>query len=89
LTALFTKHFDPTSGRLAKLLDSRVGPNSRFAKALDPTNKTSVIARIEKTVRHLLDTKLAEVLAEFSLDEKSSAMPEPLDQYDLPQRPGR
>ncbi len=71
---LFAKHFDPTDGRLVKLIDNQVGPNSKFARTLDPKNKDGVVALIEKTVRELVESKLDEVLAEFSLDEKDSAL---------------
>src|SRR5262249_47624764 len=36
IAGLFTKHFDPTDGRLAKLIEDKVGPKSEFAQALDP-----------------------------------------------------
>lgn len=74
VASLFSKHFDPTDGRLAKLIENQVGPNSKFAKALDPKNKDGIISLIEKTVRELVESKLDEVLSEFSLEEKDSAI---------------
>ncbi|TMQ32611.1 MAG: hypothetical protein E6K70_17625 [Planctomycetota bacterium] len=59
---------------MVKLIDNQVGPNSKFAKALDPRNKDGVVALIERTVRELVEGKLEEVLVEFSLDKKDSAL---------------
>jgi hypothetical protein len=70
IASILSKHFDPTDGRLVKVIDSQVGPNSKFANALDPKNKDGVISLIEKTVQSKLDV----VLTEFSLDEKDSAL---------------
>jgi hypothetical protein len=74
IAVLLAKHFDPTDGRVVKLIENQVGPNSRFAKTLDPKNKDGVVALIEKTVGDLVESKLDEVLAEFSLDDKDSAV---------------
>jgi hypothetical protein len=70
ISQLFGKHFHPTDGQVAKLIDNQVGPNSKFAKAFDPRNKDGVIAQVEKTVEIRLD----KVWSEFSLDKKDSAL---------------
>jgi len=66
--------FDPTDGRLSRLMQAQIGPQSSFGKALDPQNKQGVIALIETRVHELVEAKLDEVLQEFSLDEDGSAM---------------
>src|SRR5262249_12148681 len=74
LSQFFQRYFDPESGRVVRLMDSQVGPSSRFAKLFDPKNKDGIIATIEDKVMHLVEAKLNEVLREFSLDEDDSAM---------------
>jgi hypothetical protein len=74
IAGLFNKHFDPTDGRLAKLIENQIGPASKFAKALDPKNKEGVIALIENKVRELIESKVDELLGEFSLDDEKSAL---------------
>jgi hypothetical protein len=70
IAGLLAKHFDPTDGRVAKLIENQVGPNSKFARALDPTNKTGILALIEK----MIESKIDQLMGEFSLDEKDSAV---------------
>jgi hypothetical protein len=74
LSQFFQRYFDPRSGRLVLLMDGQIGPSSTFAKQFDPENKKGVIATIEEKVNQLVEAKLNEVLAEFSLDEDGSAM---------------
>ncbi|HVA45902.1 MAG TPA: hypothetical protein VNH11_05895 [Pirellulales bacterium] len=66
--------FDPAEGKLGRLMEAQVGPNSLFAKSLDPKNKDGVIMLIEARMQKLLENRLNEVLAEFSLDQEESAM---------------
>ncbi len=70
----FSSYFDPEAGKLARVIQSHVGPTSTFGRAVDPKNKEGLLSLIEKTVRELVEGKLSEVLAEFSLDDKDSAM---------------
>ena len=74
LSQCFQRYFDPQSGRIVQLLQSQVGPASAFAKNLDPKNKDGIVATIEEKVRQLVESKLNDVLVEFSLDEDDSAM---------------
>jgi hypothetical protein len=74
LSQTFKTFFDPTDGRVCRLMQEQIGPNSRFGKALDPQNKQGVVAIIEARMQELLEAKLDDVLQQFSLDEDGSAM---------------
>jgi len=74
LTRTFHNFFDPTEGKLCRLMQSHIGPQSNFGKALDPDNKQGVVALIEAHVQELVEAKLDEVLQQFSLDKNGSAM---------------
>jgi hypothetical protein len=74
LTQTFNRYFDPSEGRLARLIEKQIGPTSSFGRALDPRNKDGLIALIEAKVAGLVEAKLNGVLKEFSLDEDDSAM---------------
>jgi hypothetical protein len=74
LTRTFQNFFDPTEGKLSRLMQAQIGPQSNFGKALDPQNKQGVVALIEARVHELVEAKLDEVLQQFSLDEDGSAM---------------
>jgi hypothetical protein len=66
--------FDPAAGRVSKLMQTQIGPESTFGRALDPRNKDGILSAIEARVETLVQAKLDEVLAEFSLDTEGSAM---------------
>src|SRR5262249_44432340 len=66
LSQTFQSYFDPNAGKVARLIEDHVGPNSKFWKALDPKNKEGIISLIEKTVRDLVEPKIAKLLAQFS-----------------------
>jgi hypothetical protein len=66
--------FDPAAGRVSKLMQTQIGPDSTFGRALDPRNKDGILSAIEARVETLVQAKLDEVLAEFSLDTDGSAM---------------
>lgn len=74
LTRTFQSFFDPSEGRLTRLMQAQIGPQSSFGKALDPQNKQGVLALIEGRIQELVEGKLDEVLGQFSLDEDGSAM---------------
>lgn len=74
ITRTFQTYFDPTEGKLSRLMQTQIGPHSTFGKALDPQNKQGVIALIETRVQELVEAKLDEVLDQFSLDADGSAM---------------
>jgi hypothetical protein len=74
VTRTLQMFFDPTEGKLSRLMQAQIGPQSSFGKALDPQNKQGVVALIEAKVQELVEAKLDEVLQQFSLDEDDSAM---------------
>lgn len=74
VTRTLQTFFDPNEGKLSRLMQAQIGPQSSFGKALDPQNKQGVIALIETRVQELVEAKLDEVLEQFSLDEDGSAM---------------
>ena len=74
LFSTFNRFFDPGEGRLSQLMQSQIGPESQFAKTLDPANKHGVISILEARIQELVEAKLDDVLKEFSLDEDGSAM---------------
>jgi hypothetical protein len=74
LTRTFQTFFDPSEGRLSRLMQTHIGPESKFGKALDPQNKQGIVSLIESRVQELVEAKLDEVLVQFSLDEDGSAM---------------
>jgi hypothetical protein len=74
LTRTFQLFFDPTEGRLCRLMQAQIGSESSFGKALDPENKQGLVALIEARVQEQVEAKLDEVLQQFSLDHDGSAM---------------
>jgi hypothetical protein len=74
LSRTFQTFFDPNEGRLCRLIQTQIGPQSTFGKALDPHNKQGVLALIEARVQELVEARLDEVVQQFSLDEDGSAM---------------
>ncbi len=74
LDRTFASFFEPTEGKVARLMESQIGPNSIFGRNLDPRNKDGIIALIEERVQILVEKKMDEVLAQFSLDSDDSAM---------------
>ncbi len=74
LTLLLNEYFGPNGGKVSGLIQNHIGPSSEFAKSLDPSNKESVISRIEETVRKNLDENAENIVKEFSLDTEESAL---------------
>ncbi len=74
LSRTFQTFFNPTEGKLSRLMQDQIGPQSNFGKVLDPQNKQGIIALMEARVQELVEAKLDDVLQQFSLDEDGSAM---------------
>jgi len=74
VTRTLRDFFDPEEGRLARLMQRQIGPDSIFSKSLDPNNKQGILVMIEEKVQQLVETKLDEVVTQFSLDDDGSAM---------------
>ena len=67
-------YFDDKTGKVKLFLANELGPGSEFSKALDPTNKASVIARIEIAVNKQLAEVTQGLTDQFSLDKAESGM---------------
>lgn len=63
-----------SNGKLQTLIQEQVGPNSTFAKSIDPNNKESVLSKLEKMVQDHLQDKTKEIINQFSLDIDNSAL---------------
>ena len=63
-----------SDGKLQKLIQEQVGPNSHFAKSIDPNNKESVLSKLENSVQNHLQAKTSEIINQFSLDIDNSAL---------------
>jgi len=74
LTLMLNEYFGTDGGRVSSLIRNHIGPSSEFAKSLDPSNKESVISRIEETVRKNLEENAENIVKEFSLDTEESAL---------------
>ena len=74
MPALLNQYFSQDNGRLFTLIQEQVGPNSQFAKSLDPNNKESVLSKLEQLVQSHLQTKTTEIINQFSLDIDNSAL---------------
>jgi hypothetical protein len=59
---------------LAKTLAENVGENSGIFKLLSPTDRTGVIARMEKVLADALDQQKNDIVGQFSLDNQESAL---------------
>ena len=74
LSLLLREYFNAETGKVNLLLQKELGPGSAFTKTLDPSNKESVISKIEQAVNTKL-TETTECLKDhFSLDKDGSGM---------------
>jgi len=74
LGRVFSGFFDPESGKLSRLMESHVGPESPIGRTLNPSNKHGVVAILESRVKELVQEQLEDVTRELSLDTQDSAM---------------
>ena len=74
MTQMLGQYFAPDDGKVMRLLQEQVGPQSQFAKSLDPNNRLSVIAKIEELVKGHLEKQSVEFVKQFSLDVEESAL---------------
>lgn len=74
VSRVFDQYFGLESGKVCNLLEKQLGPSSAFAQSLDPNNKEGVICLIEEAVKEHLQTKVKEVVDQFSLDVPDSGM---------------
>lgn len=74
LSRILNHYFGNESGHLLSLFNKQIGPGSDFSKTLDPSNKDSVICKIEDIIKNYLDNNSLEILKQFSLDVEDSAI---------------
>jgi hypothetical protein len=74
VSQVFEQYFDLESGKVRTLLERQLGPSRVFSKSLDPNNKEGVICLIEDAVKGHLQTKVKEVVDQFSLDVPESGL---------------
>lgn len=74
LDRLITRHIDGDRSTIHKTLDALVGPKSQLHKMLSPEQAGSVVASMKIAVDDLVKRQREEVLRQFSLDEKGSAL---------------
>lgn len=74
LSQMMNQYFNTDGGKLQRLIQDHVGVTSPFAKSLDPTNKESVLSKLENLVQTHLQEKTREIVNQFSLDIDNSAL---------------
>lgn len=74
LSILLKEYFNAESGKVSLLLQKELGPGSSFAKTLDPSNRESVISKIEQAVNNKLKETTDGLVDQFSLDKDGSSM---------------
>ena len=74
LSVLLKEYFNAEGGKVSLLLQEELGPGSSFAKTLDPSNRESVISKIEQAVNNKLKETTDGLMDQFSLDKDDSSM---------------
>ena len=74
ISRILGSYFDSEAGKVAILLDRRVGPESFLARKMDPENREGLVCQVEKAVEELLRQNAAQIRSTFSLDDESSAI---------------
>lgn len=74
MSQMMNTYFSSDQGRLTNLIQQQVGPNSSFARSLDPNNKEGVLSKLEQMVQTHLQDKTNEIINQFSLDIDNSAL---------------
>jgi len=74
LSVLLKEYFNAENGKVRLLLQKELGPGSAFANIMDPSNKESVISKIENAVNAKLVETTEGLTNQFSLDKDDSSM---------------
>jgi hypothetical protein len=74
LAVLLKEYFNTENGKVRLLLQKELGPGSAFANIMDPSNKESVISKIEHAVNAKLVETTEGLTNQFSLDKDDSGM---------------
>lgn len=74
ISTVLATYFNARDGKVARLIQDYVGPSSEFAKMIDPSNKTSVLSKLETIVKTYLEEEIGKLAKQFSLDDTNSGM---------------
>jgi hypothetical protein len=74
LQSLLAQHLDGDECVIARTLGKHIGKESPLLRLLSPEEKDGVIAALSKAVGDALQTQREQVLGQFSLDNKDSAL---------------
>ncbi|MBC5805546.1 MAG: hypothetical protein DLM53_00605 [Candidatus Eremiobacter antarcticus] len=74
MSRTFEEYFGLENGRLNKVVQDQIGPQSEFGRLVDPDNSRGLLHRIQGAVELKLQETSAQVLEQFSLDLDGSAL---------------
>jgi hypothetical protein len=74
LDTLLARHLDGDHSLIAQTLARHIGEQSPIFKLLSPTHSDGLMAALTQTLQTSLNTQREEVLKQFSLDQKESAL---------------
>lgn len=74
LEQLLRKQIGSEGSELAKTLAEHLGENSAIMRLLDPNESDSLVQTIRHSAEEVLESERERILAEFSLDNKESAL---------------
>lgn len=74
LEAVLARHLDGEASSLARTLAGYVGENSPVSKQLSPTEHDGFLATLQRAIEETLQGQRNQVLRQFSLDDKDSAL---------------
>jgi len=80
LENMIRKQVEGDDSTLARTLVEHVGKNSQIMKILDPETKNGLINQFEEKTEEMLAEQREKILAEFTLDNKNSALSRLVDQ---------
>lgn len=74
LERLLRGHIGQGDSEMTKTLAGLIGPNSALMKVLDPDEANGVVSRLRESIGESLTDQREQVLTQFSLDNKQSAL---------------
>ena len=74
LSGLLARHFAGDGSALAQTLCRHVGEHSPLLRMISPSQKDGLIAKLQACVESTLNEQRAQILRQFSLDDKDSAL---------------
>jgi hypothetical protein len=74
LSGMLARHFDGDASTLAQTLCRHVGEHSPLLRMISPSQKDGLIAKLQGCVEATLGEQRSQILRQFSLDDKESAL---------------